>query len=227
MYFMDPPNPASIKELMTNSIKEECKKILEKYLDERKYNKDKVEKWKNMIFQELEEFLKNKYPEYGFVISILISEPINFRSHGYNISYTDSDNSFIQSFYGDIYSEIRILFIKLYSSKGLTNDKYNDIFSDNIIMANKLISDILKNKQFNDYTTAYDIKNICQGFNNYLFEKIKINTPCFMNIGYIFKQPLKDLKYYYKIININYIPFMVSYTNESLFCLFVSFALDN
>ena len=114
-----------------------------------------------------------------------------------------------------------------HDSIGLTNDKYNDIFSDNIIKANKLISDILKNKKFNDNTTAYDIINICQGFNNYLFERIKINRPCFMNIGYIFKQPLKDLKYYYKIININYIPFMVSYTNESLFCLFVSFALDN
>ena len=39
---MESPQPASIVELMKNSIKDECKKILEKYFEERKFNKDKV-----------------------------------------------------------------------------------------------------------------------------------------------------------------------------------------
>ena len=224
---MESPQPASIVELMKNSIKDECKKILEKYLEERKYNKDKVLKWKEMILEDLEQYLKNKYPGYGFIISIFISEPIAFRSHAYSIYRSDSDGGFLQSFFGDIYSEIRISFCKLYSSIGLTNNKYCDIFSENMIKANELISNILNNKTYDEKTATDDIENICKGFNNYLWEKIKTNRPCFMNVGYIFEKPLKDLKYFYKSININYIPFMFSYTNESLYCLFVSFALDN
>ena len=126
---MEPPQSASIVELMKNSIKDECKKILEKYLEERKYNKDKVLKWKEMILEDLEQYLKNKYPGYGFIISIFISEPIAFRSHAYSIYRSDSDGGFLQSFFGDIYSEIRIFFSKLYSPIGLTYNKYCDIFS--------------------------------------------------------------------------------------------------
>ena len=51
---MEPPQSASIVELMKNSIKDECKKILEKYFEERKFNKDKVLKWKEMILEDLE-----------------------------------------------------------------------------------------------------------------------------------------------------------------------------
>ena len=224
---MESPQPASIVELMKNSIKDECKKILEKYLDERKYNKDKVLKWKEMILEDLEQYLKNKYPGYGFIISIFISEPIAYRSHSYSIHRLDSDGAFFQTFFEDIYSEIRILFCKLYSPIGLTNNKYCDIFSENMIKANELISNILNNKTYDRETAADDIENICKGVNDYLLKKIKTNIPCFMNVGYIFLKPLKDLKYFYKSININYIPFMVSYTNESFYCLFVSFALDN
>ncbi len=200
---------------------------MEKYFEERKFNKDKVLKWKEMILEDLEQYLKNKYPGYGFIISIFISEPISFRANAYFISRLNSDDDIVQSFFGDIYSEIRILFCKLYSPIGLTNNKYCDIFSDNMIKANELISNILNNKIFDGKTAADDIENICKGFNNYLLEKIKTNRPCFLNVGYIFEKPLKDLKYFYKSINLNILPFMVSYTNESLYCLFVSFALDN
>ena len=61
---MEPPQSASIVELMKNSIKDECKKILEKYFEEWKFNKDKVLKWKEMILEDLEQYLKNKYPGY-------------------------------------------------------------------------------------------------------------------------------------------------------------------
>jgi hypothetical protein len=198
---MEAPQPASNIEVMKNSIKDECKKILEKYLEERKYNKDKVLKWKEMILEDLDQYLKNKYPGYGFIISIFISEPISFRANAYFISRLNSDDDIVQSFFGDIYSEIRILFCKLYSPIGLTNNKYCDIFSDNMIKANELISNILNNKTYEGKTAADDINIICKGFNNYLLEKIKTNRPCFMNVGYILEKPLKDLKYFYKSIN--------------------------
>ncbi len=172
---MEPPQSASIVELMKNSIKDECKKILEKYFEERKFNKDKVLKWKEMILEDLEQYLKNKYPGYGFIIVIFISEPIDFRSNSYFISRLSSDGAFFQSSFGDIYSEIRIFFSKLYSPIGLTYNKYCDIFSDNMLKANELSSNILNNKTYEGKTAADDINIICKGFNNYLLEKKLIN----------------------------------------------------
>ncbi len=82
---------------------------------------------------------------------------------------------FFQSSFGDIYSEIRIFFSKLYSPIGLTYNKYCDIFSDNMIKANELISKILNKKTYDEKTATDDIENICKGFNNYLLEKKLIN----------------------------------------------------
>ena len=71
---MEPQTFASIKEMIENSIKYECKTILKNNFERNEFNKDKVLNWKDKIFKHLEEFLKNKFPEYGFVISIFISK---------------------------------------------------------------------------------------------------------------------------------------------------------
>jgi len=66
--------------------------------------------------------------------------------------------------------------------------------------AHKLIFKILKNRKFDGNTAAYDINNNCEGFNNYLLVKKEKN--CFINVGYIFQQPLKHLRYYFKTLTL-------------------------
>ena len=58
------------KDIMKNEIKKECKKILEKYFEDREYNEDKVKIWKEYSLEEISNYFKSKFPDFGFVIKI-------------------------------------------------------------------------------------------------------------------------------------------------------------
>ncbi len=49
-----------------DEIKEKCKNILEKYLEGRKLNKDKIKNWGDSIIEYIEQYLTENYPNYGF-----------------------------------------------------------------------------------------------------------------------------------------------------------------
>jgi len=55
-------NTPSDIDIKTNDIKSICKEILEKHLDGRKFTKDKVKKWGELILNDAEDALKKKYP---------------------------------------------------------------------------------------------------------------------------------------------------------------------
>ena len=66
--------PYSNKDSMTNNIKQICKDILEKHLDGRKLDMEKIEKWGETIINDIENILKKKYPDFGFGIFFYISD---------------------------------------------------------------------------------------------------------------------------------------------------------
>ena len=60
------------KDIMKNEIKKESKKILEKYFEDRGYNEDKVKIWKEYSLEEIYNYFKSNFPDFGFVVLIFI-----------------------------------------------------------------------------------------------------------------------------------------------------------
>ena len=53
------------KESANQNIKEICNKYLEKHLEGRKFNKEKNEKWGEMIIDDIKNELLKNYPDFG------------------------------------------------------------------------------------------------------------------------------------------------------------------
>ena len=84
-------NTKSYLGIRTNKIKSICKEILEKHLDGRKFIKDKVKKWGQLIINDTEEALKKKYPEYAYGIFFYMSEITAYNSNAQTIYYSETD----------------------------------------------------------------------------------------------------------------------------------------
>ena len=54
---------------MNDQIKKFCQKILEKYFENREYNKQKIVIWKDYAFEDISNFLNKRYYDYGFIIT--------------------------------------------------------------------------------------------------------------------------------------------------------------
>ena len=60
------------KEELEKDMKEIAKSILIKHLDGRKYEKEKLPKWTELILQDISLDLRKKYPEYAYGIVFYI-----------------------------------------------------------------------------------------------------------------------------------------------------------
>ena len=59
---------------ITNEMRTIVKETLEKHLMGRKFDKDNVKKWGNLIIDEIHKAVSNKFPEYGYVIFFYMSD---------------------------------------------------------------------------------------------------------------------------------------------------------
>ena len=84
-------NTKSDLDIRRDEIKSICKEILEKHLDGRKFIKDKVKKWGELIINDTEEALKKKYPEYAYGIFFYMSEITAYNSNAQTIYYSETD----------------------------------------------------------------------------------------------------------------------------------------
>ena len=101
----------SQKEQMIEKIKEEGKKILDKYFGNRNYDKDKVELWKDYTIEDVTNFLEKKYQDFGFVISIIVINGYMWEDSNQICRNTDGTLNISESF-NTMYCLMRIYFIK-------------------------------------------------------------------------------------------------------------------
>ena len=206
-----------------DEIKEKCKNILEKYLEGRKLNKDKIKNWGDSIIEDIEQYLTEKYPYYGFGISFYISDITAFTSNANCIYFTSTDDYFVQPYNTkDFYSEIRVFANKIHSKV--------DNFADNMpaeymMKINQKLRDILENRTFVYDNCVKWIKNIVDDVNSVILKRP--NRPCSYHIGFINALPTKNLYFTYKFIKLEYMPFFFSYSNDSLLNSLYLFVVNN
>ena len=211
------------KEEIEKEMKEICKSMLIKYLDGRKYEKDKLPKWTELILNDTSIELKKKHPEYGYGIIFYISDKTNYVSSSKSVLYPKTDLNFLQVFNtSDFYSELRVFANKKYGSK---KDFGDNIAPCEIMKINNTLKQILENKNYKSDQCNNYIESIVNEINGILIERN--NRPCSFHVCYINKLPLKDIYYNFTFVNLEYMPFYFSYSNDSLSCLLYLFIVNN
>ena len=211
------------KEELENDMKEIAKSILIKHLDGRKYEKEKLPKWTELILHDISLELRKKYPEYAYGIVFYISDKTNYVSSSKSVLYPKTDLNFLQVFNtNDFYSEVRVFANRKYNPR---KEFANNITPTEIMKINNKLKEILENKSYKSDMCNNYIENIVNDVNNILIERT--NRPCSFHVCFINKVPVKDIYYNYLFYNLEYMPFHFSYVNDSLSCILYLFIVNN
>ncbi len=212
----------TIKDKMVQEIRQKTKNVLNKYFQGREYEKENVGQWKDYTMEELTDFLQHNYKEYGFCLFIIIIKRGNIRTSANGIARQDTDGFLLESLETKtMYVEIRVRFYKLYQS----NINYLDLYNDKLVMKiNNILNSKLEGKTYSyDFADA-KVEEIVIELQKYLLTQE--SKPCSYQMCSILSKPY-DYQFYYKNINLNYLPLIASYSNDSLYSFIILFILDN
>ena len=210
------------KESMKPEMEQKVKIVLDKYFQGRDYDKENVNLWKNYALEELSDFLKNNYKEYGFGIFMIIIKKGDIRTDSNGLLREETDSYFSKSLETkSMYVEIRIFFYKLFDPEINFLDSFNE---DLVIKMNELLISKLEGETFS-YEFAKDkVAEIVIELQKFLLiPKLK---PCSFQVCFILSKPI-DYQFVCKTINLNYIPLIASYSNESFYAQLILFILNN
>ena len=223
---MENPNlvEQSALDAFTSEIKKMAKDNLVKHLEGRVYNTEKTKEWGEMILNDLGNDLKKKYPDFGFGLFFYISDMTAYASNSNAIYYTSSDTDIIEIYNtNQYYSEIRVFATKKYSVKEHFN-KY--MTSNDILKVNKRFHDSLEGRIYDSNQVSYYCQNIVNDINQILLEKT--NWPCCsFHICFINQLPIKNIYTDFKFIDLEFMPFFFSYSNDSLLSNLYLFVVNN
>ncbi len=109
-----PSNEKSSKSELEEIVSKEMKRLSIKYFKGREYKKDEVSKWIDGYIEDMQIFVKNKFPDYKFFLCIITQgkDKNTFRISNKNLSFPKTDG-FIKEIYCDkisVYSYL--LYIK-------------------------------------------------------------------------------------------------------------------
>ena len=211
------------KEELEKDMKEIAKSILIKHLDGRKYEKEKLPKWTELILNDITSELRKKYPEYGYGIIFYISDKTNYVSSSKSVLYPKTDLNFLQVYNSkDFYSEVRVFANKKYNPR---KDFMKNISPTEIMKINDTLKNILECRSYKSDKCNNYIENIVNDVNNILIERT--NRPCSFHVCFINKLPVKHIYFNYTFVDLDYMPFFFSYANDSLSSILYLFIVDN
>ena len=210
----------SIEKEMRTIVKE----TLEKHLMGRKFDKDNVKKWGNLIIDEIHKAVSNKFPEYGYVIFFYMSDITAFVSNVRAIYYKRTDIEFLEKYHTDDFYCITRLFAtkingQMYNFLNIAKDK--EVSST----INQKLSAHLEGRAYDHELFIKLINMILEDINNLLLERD--NKPCSYIIGYFNKHPIKGIYFYYKFFNLKLYPILFNYETDSFTCRIYLFLINN
>ena len=212
----------TVKDKMIQEIKEKTKKVLNKYFQGRDYEKENVNFWKDYAMEELTDFLKPNYKDYGFGLFIIMIKKGDIRTNSNKISRSDTDFDVLEYLETKtMYVEIRVNLYKIYKIQ--TN--YLNSCNEKLVMEmNNMLNLKLEGKQYSYDFAKGKVEEIVNELEEYLLTPNP--RPCSYHICSILSKPC-IYQFDYKIVNLKYIPIISCYSNDSLYCLLILFILDN
>ena len=110
---MEAAAPIDDKKNKEDEIRKKEKELLQKYFDGRKYNEEKIKKWSDSMLEEMNDYLKIKYPLYDYGIFLFISESKEYYIKTHSILVKKEDFDVIETFKTkDLNLLIRVFMVK-------------------------------------------------------------------------------------------------------------------
>ena len=209
------------KGLREKEISDLAKMLLKKNLDGRRFYEDRIKNWSQAILDEMWNYLLEKYPKFGFGILVFIAEEHDFFTAGQAIFNRDLDSKIIEKYQSQNMSAILVVF---FVKKRKRNIEILYIDPEHFFNINRLFAVSLEKREWSEKYEKY-LVNAVNDINTYLIKDISLGKSFLQ--GFVFKNNYVRMHANFKFGNVEFLPYITSYSNDVVIAYLFSFFLNN
>ena len=209
------------KGLREKEISDLAKMLLKKNLDGRRFYEERIKNWSQAILDEMWNYLLEKYPKFGFGILVFIAEEHDFFTAGQAIFNRDLDSKIIEKYQSQNMSAILVVF---FVKKRKRNIEILYIDPEHFFNINRLFAVSLEKREWSEKYEKY-LVNAVNDINTYLIKDISLGKSFLQ--GFVFKNNYVRMHANFKFGNVEFLPYITSYSNDVVIAYLFSFFLNN
>ena len=215
------PKELTEKEIREKEISDLGKMLLKKNLDGRRFYEDRIKNWSQAILDEMMTYLLEKYPKYGFGILIFIAEEHDFFTAGQAIFNRELDSKIIEKYQSSNMSAILVIFC---IKKRKRNVDILYIDPEHFFNINRLLGVSLEKRDWSEKYEKY-LVNAVNDINSYLIKDISLGKS-FLH-GFVLRNNYVRMHSNFKFGNLEFLPYITSYSNDTIIAHLFVFFLNN
>ena len=209
------------KGIREKEISDLAKMLLKKNLDGRRFYEERIKNWSQAILDEMWNYLLEKYPKYGFGILVFIAEDHEYFTAGQAIFNRELDSKIIEKYQSQNMSAIIVVF---FVKKRKRNIEILYIDPEHFFNINRLFAVSLEKREWSEKYEKY-LVNAVNDINSYLIKDISLGKSFLQ--GFVFKNNYVRMHANFKFGNVEFLPYITSYSNDAVIAYLFSFFLNN
>ena len=195
--------------------------LMKKNLDGRRYHEDKIKKWSQAILDEMHNYFLEKYPKYGFGILIFISEEPEFYTGGQTIFNRELDSKIVERYENNNLTAILVIF---FIKKRKRNIELLYIDPEHFFNINRIFGDAFEERKFSEKYEKYMV-NVVNDINEYLIKDKSLGKS--FHQGFALRNEQPRICANFKFGNLEFLPYITSYSNDEAIAHLFSFFVNN
>ena len=209
------------KGIREKEISDLAKMLLKKNLDGRRFYEERIKNWSQAILDEMWNYLLEKYPKFGFGILVFIAEDHEYFTAGQAIFNRDLDSKIIEKYQSQNMSAILVVF---FVKKRKRNIEILYIDPEHFFNINRIFAVSLEKREWSEKYEKYLI-NAVNDINTYLIKDISLGKSFLQ--GFVFRNNYVRMHANFKFGNVEFLPYITSYSNDAVIAYLFSFFLNN
>ena len=209
------------KGIREKEISDLAKMLLKKNLDGRRFYEERIKNWSQAILDEMWNYLLEKYPKFGFGILVFIAEDHEYFTAGQAIFNRDLDSKIIEKYQSQNMSAILVVF---FVKKRKRNIEILYIDPEHFFNINRIFAVSLEKREWSEKYEKY-LVNAVNDINKYLIKDISLGKSFLQ--GFVFRNNYVRMHANFKFGNVEFLPYITSYSNDAVIAYLFSFFLNN
>ena len=209
------------KGIREKEISDLAKMLLKKNLDGRRFYEERIKNWSQAILDEMWNYLLEKYPKFGFGILVFIAEDHEYFTAGQAIFNRDLDSKIIEKYQSQNMSAILVVF---FVKKRKRNIEILYIDPEHFFNINRIFAVSLEKREWSEKYEKY-LVNAVNDINTYLIKDISLGKSFLQ--GFVFRNNYVRMHANFKFGNVEFLPYITSYSNDAVIAYLFSFFINN
>ena len=205
------------KEQREKEISDLAKMLLKKNFEGRRFVEEKIKKWSQSVLDEMWNYLTEKYPRYGFGILLFLTEELDFYTAGQAIFNRELDTKIVEVYKNQSMSAVIVIFF--------VKKRKRDIeILYHFFNINRIFGNALEKREWNNKFEKY-LVNAANDINTYIIKDYTLGKSFLQ--GFALKNDYIKIHGNFKFGNLEFLPYITSYSNDDIVAYLFIFFLNN